>query len=617
MATDKRIDVTELDFDNIKDNLKTFLKQQDQFTDYDFEGSGMSTLLDVLAYNTHYNAVYANVLANEMFLDSADIRNSIVSHAKHVGYTPRSATSPIAKLNVVVSDLSGSTATAARGTSFTTTVDGVSYTYVVKDDTTISPVSGVYTFSELPVYEGTLVNNKYTVDTTNADQRFLIKNALADTTTLKVTVQNSSTDTTTTTYTKSTDLADVTSTSTVYFLEGVEDEQYEVVFGDGVLGKALSTGNIVTLSYVVTNGADSNGASSFSLSGNIGGFSDVTITTSTNSANGAQPESPDSIRFNAPRQYASQNRAVTAKDYESRVKTIFPNAQSVQVWGGEDNSTPVYGRVYISIKPKTGTSVTEADKTDIITQLKDFNVVSITPVIEDVETTFLQLTVDVKYDQKATVKSADSIKSLVQSAITTFNTNNIQQFDQMFRHSKFIETINKVDTAILSNITTVKLHKSFTATTTASTTYTINFENALYNPHSGHNASGGGVLTSTGFKINGDTTNEYFLDEDGAGNVRLYYLVAGVRTYANNTQGTIDYTTGQVVLNSLFVTEVSDVDGATSTTIRITVTPNSVDVKPVRNQVIEIDETNTTTTVTADDFDTTSGIGYTTSTSYA
>ena len=617
MATDKRIDVTELDFDNIKDNLKTFLKQQDQFTDYDFEGSGMSTLLDVLAYNTHYNAVYANVLANEMFLDSADIRNSIVSHAKHVGYTPRSATSPIAKLNVVVSDLSGSTATAARGTSFTTTVDGVSYTYVVKDDTTISPVSGVYTFSELPVYEGTLVNNKYTVDTTNADQRFLIKNALADTTTLKVTVQNSSTDTTTTTYTKSTDLADVTSTSTVYFLEGVEDEQYEVVFGDGGLGKALSTGNIVTLSYVVTNGADSNGASSFTLSGTIAGSSSATITTASNSSGGSDPETPDSIRFNAPRQYASQNRAVTAKDYESRVKTIFPNAQSVQVWGGEDNSTPVYGRVYISIKPKTGTSVTEADKTDIITQLKDFNVVSITPVIEDVETTFLQLTVDVKYDQKATVKSADSIKSLVQSAITTFNTNNIQQFDQMFRHSKFIETINKVDTAILSNITTVKLHKSFTATTTASTTYTINFENALYNPHSGHNASGGGVLTSTGFKINGDTTNEYFLDEDGAGNVRLYYLVAGVRTYANNTQGTIDYTTGQVVLNSLFVTEVSDVDGATSTTIRITVTPNSVDVKPVRNQVIEIDETNTTTTVTADDFDTTSGIGYTTSTSYA
>ena len=613
----KRLSVTDLDFDTIKDNLKRFLRQQDQFTDYDFEGSTISTLLDVLAYNTHYNAVYANVLANEMFLDSADLRNSIVSHAKHVGYTPRSATSPIAKLNVVVNDLTGSSATAARGTTFTTTVDGVSYNYIVKDDTTISPVSGVYTFSELPVYEGTLVENKFTVDVTNADQRFLIKNKNADTTTLQVSVQNSSTDTTTTTYTKSTDLADVTSTSTVYFLEGAEDEQYEIIFGDGVLGKAVETGNIVTLSYIVTSGVDSNGASSFSLSGTIAGSSSATVTTSSNSSGGSAPETPDSIRFNAPRQYASQNRAVTTKDYEARVKTIFPNAKSVQVWGGEDNSTPVYGRVYISISPKAGTSITEADKTDIITQLKEFNVASITPIIEDVENTFLQLDINVKYDQKSTTKSADSIKSLVQGAITTFNNNNLQEFDQMFRHSKFIETINKVDTSILSNITTVKLHKSFTATTTASTTYTINFSNALYNPHSGHNATGGGVLSSTGFKINGDTTNEYFLDEDGAGNVRLYYLVAGVRTYVNNTQGTISYTTGQVVLNSLFVTEVSDVDGASSTAIRITVIPNSVDIKPVRNQVIQIDETNTTTTVTADDFDTTSGIGYTTSTSYA
>ena len=195
-------------------------------------------------------------------------------------------------------------------------------------------------------------------------------------------------------------MADVTSTSTVYFLEGVEDEKYEVIFGDGVLGKALSTGNIVTLSYVVTNGADSNGASSFSLSGTIAGSSTATITTASNSSGGADPETPDSIRFNAPRQYASQNRAVTTKDYESRVKTIYPNANSVQVWGVEDNSTPVYGRVYISIKPKTYNTVTESDKTDIINKLKDFNVASITPVIEDTETTFLQLNVTVKFDQK-------------------------------------------------------------------------------------------------------------------------------------------------------------------------------------------------------------------------
>jgi len=613
----KRLNVTELDFDTIKGNLKTFLRQQDQFTDYDFEGSTISTLLDVLAYNTHYNAVYGNVLANEMFLDSADLRNSIVSHAKHVGYTPRSATSPVAFLNVVVNNATGSTLTASRGTTFTTTVDGVSYSYLVKDDTTITPNDGVYTFSSLPVYEGTLINNKYTVDTTNADQRFLIKNNLADTTTLKVTVQNSSSDSTTNTYTLATDLADIDSSSKVYYLEGAEDQQYEVKFGDGVLGAALSTGNIVTLSYIVTSAEESNGASSFSLSGSIGGFSNVTITTATNSANGSQPESPDSIRFNAPKQYAAQNRTVTTNDYASKVKQIYTNAKSVSVWGGEDNDTPVYGRVYISINPVAGATLTETTKTDIITQLKDFNVASITPIIQDPETTSLQLSVNVKYDAKSTTKTSDSIKSLVSAAITKFNTDNLTQFENVFRHSKFIETVNKVDTSILSNITTVKLHKSFTATTTGATTYTVKFSNAFYNPHSAHNASAGGILVSSGFKINGDTTNEYFLDDDGAGNVRLYYLVGQTRTYTNNTQGTIDYTNGVVTLNSLFVTEVSNVDGATSTAVRLTIIPNSVDIIPVRNQILEIDETNTTVTVEEDTYDTTSGIGYTTTTSYA
>ena len=615
----RRINVTDLDFDGIKNNLKTFLKQQDQLTDYDFEGSTMSTLLDVLAYNTHYNAVYANVLANEMFLDSADLRNSIVSHAKHVGYTPRSATAPVAFLNVTVNNATGSTLTAARGTTFTTTVDGTSYNYVVRDATTITPTDGVYTFSSLPVYEGTLIDNKYTVDTTNADQRFLIQNDLADTTSLKVTVQNSSSDSTTSTYTLATDLADITSTSKIYYLEGAEDNQYEVKFGDGILGAALSTGNIVTLSYIVTNAEESNGASSFSLSGTLGGFSNVTITTATNSANGAQPETPDSIRFNAPKQYASQNRTVTTNDYASKVKQIYTNAQSVQVWGGEDNSTPVYGRVYISIKPVSGATLTEAKKTDIITQLKDFNVASVTPVIQDPETTSLQLSVDVKYDAKSTTRSSDSIKALVSSAITTFNTDNLGQFDGLFRHSKFIETINKVDTSILSNITTVKMHKSFTATTSGATTYTISYNNAFYNPHSGHNASGGGVLTSSGFKINGDTTNEYFLDEDGAGNVRLYYLVGQTRTYTNNTQGTIDYLTGLVTLNSLNITGVSNVDGASATQVRLIVQPDSNDIIAVRNQVLEIDLTNTSITAVVDTVATggsSAGVGVTTTSSY-
>jgi len=617
MATNKKLEVTDLDFDEIKTNLKKFLRQQDQFTDYDFEGSAMSSLLDVLSYNTHYNAIYANVLANEMFLDSADLRNSIVSHAKHVGYTPRSATAPYADINLVVNNASGPTLTAAQGTTFATTVDGTTYNYIVKEDTTITPVSGVYTFSNLRIYEGTLVTNKYVVDTSNANQRFLIKNALADTSTLQVRVQNSSSDSTTTTYSLSTDLADVNSSSTVYFLEGAEDEQYEVKFGDGVLGQSLSTGNIVSLTYIVTNGVDSNGANTFSLSGTVGGFSDVSITTNVASANGSDPETPASIRFNAPKQYATQNRAVTVKDYESKVKSIYSNANSVQVWGGEDNDTPVYGRVYISINPVAGATLTETTKSDIITQLKNFNVASITPIIVDPEKTFLQLNVSVRYDAKSTTKTSNSLKSLVQEAITTYNTENLQQFDQVFRHSKFIETINKVDTSILSNVTTVKLHKDFLATTTGPTTYTINFNNAFYNPHEGHRQVEGGILSSSGFKISGDEVNTHFINDDGAGNVRLYRVIAGVNTYENNRLGTIDYATGKITLNSLHVSEVGDVDGLPSTRVRLTVSPRSVDIVPVRNQVIEIDEVNTTVTVTPDDYDTTSGIGYTTASNYA
>ena len=613
----KRLTVSDLEFDDIKTNLKTFLRQQDQFSDYDFEGSAMASILDVLAYNTHYNAVYANVLANEMFIDSADLRNSIVSHAKHLGYTARSATAPFADINLTVNNASGATLTASQGTTFQTDVDGTTYNYLVKEDTTITPVSGVYTFSNLKIYEGTLVNNKYTVDVSDADQRFLIRNALADTTTLQVKVQNSSTDSTTTTYTLASDLADVTSTSSIYYLEATEDSQYEVIFGDGVLGKALSTGNIVTLTYIVTNGDESNGASSFSLSGTVGGFSDVSITVNSASANGAEPETADSIRFNAPKTYTTQNRAVTAKDYESKVKQLYSNAKSVQVWGGEDNSTPVYGRVYISINPVAGATLTSANKTSILTQLKDFNIASITPIIEDPDKTKLVLTTTVRYDAKSTTKNADSIKSLILAAITTYNETNLTEFDQVFRHSKFIETINKVDPSILSNITTVKMHKSFTATTTGSTTYTLNFNNAFYNPHSGHNSDMGGILETTSFKISGDTTNDYFLDDDGQGNVRLYRTAAGVRTYSNTTQGTIDYTNGTITINSLHVTSVGNVDGATSTDIRCTVTPNSVDIAPVRNQIIEIDEVNTNVTVTADDYDTTTGIGYTTATSYA
>ena len=613
-----KLEISQLNFDQIKANLKQYLSNQNTFKDYDFEGSGMAVLLDLLAYNTHYLAYNANIAANEMFIDTADLRPSIVSLAKALGYTPNSARAPIADLNVVVNGATGATLTMNAGTQFTTTVDNVNYNFVTIGSNTISPVDGVYTFTNLKVYEGTFVSFNYTANTNDVDQKFLINSENADTTTLTVQVQDSATDTTTNTYTRATSITELNSDSKVYFLQESDDGKFEVYFGDGVVGKAIENGNIVILKYVVTNKAAANGASSFSLSGNIGGNTNVTITVNSNAANGSEPETKESIKFKAPKSYAAQDRAVTVNDYKIKVEEIYANANSVSAWGGEDNDTPFYGRVYISIKPISGSTLTETNKNDIITQLKRFSVASVTPVIVDPETTSVILTSNVKYDEKQTTKTSDEIKTLVTNAVSNYNTNTLQKFDSVLRYSKLLETIDDADSSILSNITTLKLRKSFTPTLSTSTNYTVNFSNALFNPHSGHNTAAGGILSSTGFKVANDD-NIYFFDDDGAGNVRRYYLVGSVRTYVDNTAGTITYSSGSIAINALTIASIENIRGAASTVVELTVTPDSNDIVPVRAQVVDIDVSNSTFTVQADSLvggSANAGIGYTTTSSY-
>jgi len=618
MASNK-LEVSDFDFDSIKANLKTFLQSQTEFQDYNFEGSGFSILLDVLAYNTHYLGFNANMLANEMYLDSADIRKNIVSLAKMLNYTPSSVRSPVASIDIEVNDATGSTLTMPKGTIFTTTVSGVGYQYLTNEDYTITPTNGVFNFSDVDIYEGTLVTFRYTVDNEDPDQKYIIQNANADTTTLKVSVQESSTNTTTNIYSLAGGFNSVTDTSKVYFLQEVDDGKFEVYFGDGVLGAAVSTGNIVILEYIVTNRDESNGASTFSLATTIGGFSDITITTNSVSQGGNAAESKESIRFNAPLGYATQNRAVTTSDYETIVKSIYPNALSVSAWGGEDDETPVYGTVKIAIKAASGSTLTTSTKASIVASLKPFNVASVRPVIVDPETTSVLITSNVKYDSRLTTKSAATLKSDVLNTITDYNTNTLQKFDGIFRYSKLLGLIDNTDTSIISNITTIKIKKTFTPTLSSSTKYNIYFRNALYNPVSGYNASQGGILESSGFKISGDTTNIYFLDDDGAGNVRRYRSSGGVRTYANNTQGTISYATGQITLNSLNITTVENIRGEASTVIELIVKPNSNDIVPVRDQIVEIDVENSNVTVEVDTFiggSADAGVGYSTSTSY-
>ena len=613
MASNKLV-VSDFDFDNVKANLKTFLQNQPEFSDYNFEGSGFAVLLDTLAYNTHYLGFNANMFVNESYLDSADIRKNIVSLAKAIGYTPSSVRAPMAEIDILVNNASGSSILMNKGTTFTTTVDGTGYNFLTNEDITITPLNGVYKFSNVKLYEGTLVTFKYTVDSSDSDQRFMIRNIDADTSTLKVTIQNSVSDSTLNTYTLATGLRNLNNTSKIYFLQETDTGKFEVYFGDGVIGNKLEDGNIVILEYIVTNQEEANGASKFELGSSIGAFSNVTITTKSNAQGGSDEEEKESIRFNAPLQYTAQDRAVTATDYETIVRSIYPNALSVSAWGGEDDETPVYGVVKISIKAASGSTLTEATKASIVKDLIPYNVAAVRPEIIDPEITSILLTTTAKYDKKGTSKSDDTLKSKIVTAITNYNSSTLQKFDGVFRFSKLTGLIDDVDTSILSNITTIKMRKNFTPSIASSTKYDIYFRNAIWDPHDSHPS----VLTSTGFKVSG-SNDEMFLDDDSKGNVRRYYLVSGVTTYANSTQGTIDYETGQVTLNSLNVASILNIRGVVSNVIELTATPKSNDIVPVRNQVVEIDVSNSNITVEEDTFvggSSEAGVGYTTTTSH-
>jgi len=584
MATnDKRLRVTEFDFDDIKDNLKTYLKAQTEFKDYDFEGSGMNILLDTLAYNTHYLGFNANMLANEMFLDSASLRSSIVSHAKMLGYEVSSPKAPRAIINISLGT-SKTTATMPAGTSFTATVDDVSYQFVTIADVTGTNTGNAVPFDSTEIYEGTYITTKYLVDSSDLDQRFILNDPRCDTTTLTVKVQTSASDTATTTYTKATDISQLSRSSTVYFLQEIEAGRFEVYFGAGTI-------DTVT---------------------------DITLTTVANASGGTEGESLQSIKLNAPLDFAAQGRAVTTEDYRLYAKKLFPNTQTVSVWGGEDGSyntssgvsaTAEYGKVFISIKSTTGENLTTTQKDQLIKDLEPYKVASITPVVVDPETTSLILGITFSYDSSATTRTATDLGSLIGITLQSYNTTELNTFNAPFRHSQLTGLIDDTDNSILMNTTTVTMAKLFTPTTTGSTSYTINFNNAFYNPVSGYQNT---IIASTGFYINGGTT-EYFFDDDGSGNLRIYSIAVGVRTYYSSTAGTVDYINGLIIINGILISSVSNVDGVTSTQVRITALSDSNDVIPVRNQLLEIDFANTTISSRVDAAATT-GIGYTTTT---
>jgi len=606
MATEaRRLDITEFDFDDVKDNLKTFLRAQNEFTDYDFEGAGMNILLDILAYNTHYLGFNSNMLANEMFIDTSTLRSSIVSHAKTLGYEVGSVTAPKATVNVTMNNASTSTRTIPSGTTFSTTVDGTSFQFVTVSDVTANKSGLDIIFNNVLLYEGTFITQRYTVDSSDADQRFLIEDNRIDISTLSVDVQNSISDTTTATYTKATDITQLLGTSSVFFLQEVEAGKFEVYFGDGVVSKALSDGNIVLLSFVATNKDLANGAATFTNTGAIDGETDITVTTVNSADGGGERESLASIKLNAPLDFAAQGRCVTVNDYKVFARKLFPQTKSVQVFGGEDGSfdsslgvvsTQEFGKVFISIKSTTGNNLTQTQKDLLVTDLKKFNVASITPVVIDPETTFLILTVVFKFNSSQTTKTKETLVTDVTGVLEDYNTNTLTEFNNTFRHSELARLIDTADNSILSNVTNITMAQLFEPTLSSAQGYNVFFNNAFHHPVEGHNALNGGILASTGFKVSGDTENIQFFDDDGEGNVRRFYLVGSTRTYTDLTAGTVDYTEGSVKIDSINLISVEDVDEVTSTKIRITCVPDSKDIRAVRNQILEIDFTNTTVT---------------------
>ena len=619
MPTSNKLTITDLEFDTIKTNLKAYLSAQTQFQDYDFEGSGMSVLIDILAYNTHYTGYYANMLGNEMFLDSSSLRDSAVSHAKHLNVIPTSVKTATAKLNFTFTPTGTPTSlTIAKDTKFTSSINGVSYKFVTNTTTTVSrSTAGTYTTTGVEIKEGKIVNKSYTVDAADTAQRFIIPNANVDTSTLAVTVQNSSGDSTVFTYTdgNAVDVTTIKGTDKVFFLQEVESQQYEITFGDGAVGKQLSDGNIIFIEYIITSGTLANKASSFTAVGTVAGLSSAnyTLTTNTNATGGADIQTIDSLKFLAPKLYQAQKRATTSADYKAILLEQRPDIESITVYGGEDADPVQYGKVFIAVKPTGNNVFSTVAKEDIKTNiLKKNNVVTVIPEIIDPIFFYLLLDVTVNYDPITNLTDENTLKTNINTSIQSYHQTNLEKFDQKFRYSILTQDIDNTNSSIRNNKTNIRYQQRLTIETLDTpTSYILYFNNALKE----------GYLNSSSFVATDGNT--YTLVDDTIGNIKAVKLNTGgvwsgtvhiretgvlhtgdfhhVAAHADasllldqfilpdgsTNYGTIDYTTGKITLNSFRPVTIPDGNSY----IKITTTPkyNNSDIIPLREQILTYD----------------------------
>lgn len=565
--------VTELDFTQIKKNLQAFLENQTEFADYNFDGAALTLLLEILSYNTHYNALLVHLQSNEMFIDTAIKRQSVVSIAKTLGYLPRSSVCSEATVNIVVTP-SGSPPSQLvleTTTKFTALINGVAYTFQPKDTYLATLTDGVFTFPNVELIEGTSLSNAFTITTDTTKGPLEIPVNSTDINTISVSVRNSVSDNTTRIFTLSTTVIDVGPDSLVFWIEEGIDGNYQLVFGDNIIGKSLDVGNVVTVSYVASGGSPANGAQTFSINGTVGGEANVAITTVNRSAAGAERESIDSIRFNAPKFYATRDRVVTAQDYKSIVLANLPHVKSVVVWGGEENDPPIYGKVFISADPLDGYVIGANDKNFLInTILRPRSVMSIQHEFVDPEYIYLGFNVRVTYDPKLTNFSSNEVATLVTGEINTYFAQNLSTLDKTFYFSQFTDALTRFNSFIKGILVNMWIQNRITTSDALDTTHTLKFLAAL-EPQS---------VRSTLFvsSINGVAYDVYiqdFADDDtpnptGTGTLKL--LRAGTTTVLLDALGTVDYGTGVLQFSDLNIASYL----GNITDVRITATPQNL-----------------------------------------
>jgi hypothetical protein len=583
---------TNLNFEDIKTSIKDYLRANTDFTDYDFEGSNLSVIINLLAYNSYITAYNTNMVVNETFIDSATLRENVVSLARNIGYVPRSKRAAKASVGFFISGISTSVSTISfpPGVVANGSVSDVNYIFSLPEKVTVAAENGT-SFGTLEIYQGQYLENSWIVNNSQPNQRYIIPNDSVDTSTLRVKVKNTSTDTTSTEYKLVDNILGITSTSNIYLIQETTDEKYEILFGDGVFGKKLQSGNVITVSYIKTNGKDGNGVSDFRFAGNILDENNASVTsfiadltTQAPSENGDEIEPVESVKYYAPRLYSSQYRAVTASDYEAILPTLYPNIESVSAYGGEDLTPPQYGRVFIATKPRNGSFLSDFTKKQLLQSLKSYSVAGIVPEFIDLKYLYVEIDSYIYYNANF-VGDPNNLKSDVVSAVTSYaKGSEMNQFGGRFKYSKVCSLIDSVNTAITSNITTVRIRRDLVAKINNPTQYELCFDNEFYAGRNDYN------IKSTGFSVLNVDGTCYFSDMvvngSNIGNLFLFQVVSDDEINILSTKfGTVNYSTGEILIDTVNITSTSLPDNI----IEVQAVPSSNDVLARKELYLQLD----------------------------